>query len=420
MRKILDNTSYTWKLLIILMFWSSVSLGQLVRVQIHDVPLYPHDFITVILCLYWLWSLSTTQLNVLKWLKTNSILVALIGWILFGWLHALVLGELGTTAVVTALRLVAYSIAAIQAISLFTNYFSSWYRTSIVFFTTFLMTCWGILQYLLIPDTRFLHILGWDDHYYRLIGPLLDPNFAGLITVIALWSWRSVSQDVLSKCTSRPMKQILNLLVPGISIMALAMTFSRSSWLAFGGGIIVSLIFTSSKLRVDQLRRGLLWIVVLVVCYWMLPKPTGEGVDITRTTSVTARSSLTQQLIASWGWQEWLIGKGLFNVRPNIDSLAIAELEGIPNTSRQPDNLVVQLIGSIGLGGTILLMLFLRKVRATTWLSAQNISLLAAWFIHAQFNNSLFQPQLWILFVTYITLHHHETKQQKLVAELNS
>ncbi|MFZ2202248.1 MAG: hypothetical protein WAV56_02515, partial [Microgenomates group bacterium] len=39
----------------------------------------------------------------------------------------------------------------------------------------------GSLQYFLLPDVRFLAYLGFDDHYYRLIGSFLDPNFTGLV-----------------------------------------------------------------------------------------------------------------------------------------------------------------------------------------------------------------------------------------------
>lgn len=419
MRKIQSSTALVWISLLVLAFWSSVSLGQLVRVQIDTITVYPHDFIVVLLCGKWLWNIVATKHNVIKWLRDNGLVAAMVSWILLGWLIAQTQNTLGSAAVLSAIRLGAYAVAVTQLFTLASNYFSAWYGKTIIFFTTFLMTCWGILQYVFVPDTRFLHIFGWDDHYYRLVGPLLDPNFAGMLAVIAIWSWYSLGTKLLSRVASKNVRLVLYVLISAVCIAALAMTFSRSSWLAFGGSIVISLIFTSTVHRLTAVRRSTLWILLLVVVYWLLPKPTGEGVDIARTASVAARSSLSQQLINSWSWQDWLIGRGLFNVRPNIDGLAIAELERIPNTSRQPDNLIVQLIGSIGLAGTILLVMLLKKNQVIAWLTPESVPLLTAWFIHAQFNNSLFQPQLWILFVTYIALQRHETKQEKLVAEVN-
>jgi hypothetical protein len=42
----------------------------------------------------------------------------------------------------------------------------------------------GLLQYLFMPDLRFLYDIGWDMHYGRLAGTFLDPTFIGLILVL--------------------------------------------------------------------------------------------------------------------------------------------------------------------------------------------------------------------------------------------
>ena len=39
----------------------------------------------------------------------------------------------------------------------------------------------GILQYIFFPDLRFLKLIGYDDHYFRLTFPFLDPNYTGAI-----------------------------------------------------------------------------------------------------------------------------------------------------------------------------------------------------------------------------------------------
>ena len=41
----------------------------------------------------------------------------------------------------------------------------------------------GWAQYIFLPDLRDLKYLGWDDHYFRLVGTFLDPGFTGIILV---------------------------------------------------------------------------------------------------------------------------------------------------------------------------------------------------------------------------------------------
>ncbi|MDZ7586275.1 MAG: hypothetical protein U0946_00850, partial [Patescibacteria group bacterium] len=46
-------------------------------------------------------------------------------------------------------------------------------------FWIFVILAWA--QYLFLPDTRFLLKFGWDEHYYRMIGTVLDPNYLGIM-----------------------------------------------------------------------------------------------------------------------------------------------------------------------------------------------------------------------------------------------
>lgn len=410
MKKILVTTNLIWYLIVVVIFFGSVSLAQLVRLQIANITIYPHDLIVCLLCFKWFFDNAKSNQKTSTWFNKNLPVWLVLMWIVLGWLIALAQDSLGISAVLTAVRLTAYALAVAQLHSQISNYFPAWLNTGIIFFTAFLMSCWGILQYMFIPDTRFLHIFGWDDHYYRLIGPLLDPNFAGMVSVIALWTWQNLKTEKrVTDLIGQRWQHGVDLVITIISLSALTMTFSRSSWLALVVSIIVSLIFTRPKFRWSVGKNSLLWLALVFVCYLILPKPTGEGVDITRTTSVSARTSLSQQLMYSWKWHDWLFGNGLFNVRPNIDTLGTAELEKIPNTSRQPDNLVIQLVGSLGLGGLLLLIILLRKTDHSFDFSSQAAPLLTAWFVHAQFSNSLFQPQLWILFISYVLTLNQKT-----------
>ncbi|MGB9598648.1 MAG: hypothetical protein ACPLZH_02275, partial [Minisyncoccales bacterium] len=47
----------------------------------------------------------------------------------------------------------------------------------------------SLLQYLVLPDMRFLFNFGWDKHYFRAIGTFLDPGFTGLLLALAFAIW---------------------------------------------------------------------------------------------------------------------------------------------------------------------------------------------------------------------------------------
>src|SRR3989344_755056 len=82
----------------------------------------------------------------------------------------------------------------------------------------------GIIQFFLYPDLRNLMYLGWDPHYYRLFSTILDPNFAGIIFVFTV---------LLGFYFYVQRKHRLLLSAMLIPIIALVLTFSRSSYLAF-------------------------------------------------------------------------------------------------------------------------------------------------------------------------------------------
>lgn len=412
MKKININKNLLKIVAIFVVFFGSISLGQLVRIKIENFILYPHDFLAAFVFVRWGISAFRLKDTLLNQLKLSYGWLVLLIWILLGWSLALLKHDLGYSAILTALRLCVYAIAVHKIFQTGLKHFQAWHLRAMVFFTTFLMVTWGILQYVFMPDTRFLHIFGWDDHYYRLIGPLLDPNFAGLIALIALLNWQTLFTIKPFHQHFKKFTSAFNLIVVSTCLIALTMTFSRSSWLALAASIIISLIFTSRKIFKKQVLQYVSWLTLLIICFLLLPKPTGEGIDITRTASVTARTSLVHSLTQSWSWQDYLFGRGLFNVRPNIDSLGVAEIEKIPNTSRQPDNLIIQLVGSIGIGGVGLVSFLIWKNRRLFEIDHRFLPLLAAWIIHAQFNNSIFQPQLWLLLIALLFCFKGESNQE--------
>jgi len=127
----------------------------------------------------------------------------------------------------------------------------------------------GLVQYLFFPDIRSLIALGWDPHYYRIVGTFLDPSFIGCLYVFIL-------VYILVK-----FKKVNFLFV--ITYLALALTYSRSSYLAYLAAMAVFAFFKKRpKFFVKILAIGILTVLVL-------PRPGGEGVYLRRQSTVWAR-----------------------------------------------------------------------------------------------------------------------------------
>jgi hypothetical protein len=241
-----------------------------------------------------------------------------------------------------------------------------------------LMASWGILQYLLLPDTRFLHIFGWDNHYYRLIGTLLDPAFTGMLFVLGFGWWQAV--DLFDRLSTNWRKAIQLLFV-----IAIAATFSRASMVAL-------LVLLLLLLSVRQIKKSfvLLTLLTLIITLMLLPKPGGEGVNLDRTSTAEARLINSQTKLLQLEGGEWLWGRGLFNT----SGQSIYETA---DHAKLPDSLPVLIINASGLGGLILTSLVFYQFFRRWWFADPLwTSLLVATLTHNLFNNTFLQPFIFL------------------------
>ena len=82
----------------------------------------------------------------------------------------------------------------------------------------------GLLQFVILPDLRFLSQFGWDPHFYRTVSAFLDPNFLAAYLVLTLLV---IFQNELDLKTVQ--RNVLFTLV----YLTLMTTFSRSGYLMF-------------------------------------------------------------------------------------------------------------------------------------------------------------------------------------------
>lgn len=229
----------------------------------------------------------------------------------------------------------------------------------------FVFSLIGLTQYLFFPDMRFLKYLGFDDHYYRLIGSFYDPNFSGAIFAgfslffLALGQW-----------------------LPGLALVPLlALTFSRASYLVFLVGIF-GLLYFRKKWSL------LIFLLLFALTVYFTPKPFGEGVNLLRTFSIYSR------------FDSWQIGFNLFMQKPVL-GWGYNTLRSITGERFQIDNSFLYLAATTGLAGLLAFFNLLKRAFFQTVFLPSKIFLVTI-LLHSLFNNSLFY--IWIYFAFWLVL----------------
>jgi hypothetical protein len=236
-----------------------------------------------------------------------------------------------------------------------------------------LIAIFGWVQYLLVPDTRFLIYAGWDRHYLRLISTLFDPNFTGiLLSIGALLLHKKMGESSLSL-----REKILLFLF----ISALLFTYSRASFLAYGVGIIW-LIVSQKKI----IHALFLFLFALGIVF--LPRQNSEGTRLERTASVTARIDSVGSSLQSLNIKDIVLGKGWYSYK-TIAVSPVFDLE-VPNHASAPDNSLIFLFTSVGLIGSALFGLCGWKVVSFVGWKSDLVLVLGAVLVHSLFNNTLF------------------------------
>ncbi len=225
----------------------------------------------------------------------------------------------------------------------------------------------AVFQYLLLPDLRVFKNLGFDDHYYRLAGSLVDPNFTGAIlasiAIFLLASKKYMYSFVLIAC--------------------LALTFSRASYLAFLLPLVLLAIY-------KKLTKVLWFLPILFVFIYFSPKPFGEGVNLLRTYSISSRMVSVANGI-QLAKENPVVGLG-FGLNLSID------------------NSYIYLFAGAGLLGVGSLLIVLYAIYKST--SAITCIYLLPILVHSLFNNSFFY--IWIMSLFWV-LVGYSFKENKSV-----
>jgi hypothetical protein len=387
-------------------FFLVAALGQLQRIELLGLPaFYFHE---VLLSVFVGWHVVNLdwRVFVMRILKK----VPTVGRVGLGWVGAgLIIALFSHTPILTPLlyliRLGLYLLSGLSLLfDLKKNKINQQFLSLCLLTFFSLITYFGLLQYIFVPDTRFLFFLGWDDHYYRLISTLFDPGFTGIILCLGF----IFSQLHIAEYISHQRKKHLFThttfclwLLSISSVVAILLTYSRASYIAF---IFSTICLLQKNWRANRqlFITNLCMLFFFILAIPFLPKPGGEGVNLARTSTIESRISVTQTAFASMNKPiDFLFGKGIFTQPAQLSSSPTEHSQH----ARLPDNWLILLFTGTGIGGTVIAATILSHLlqRKFLWQKYLWIGILAV-FIHGLFNATVTYPFVLIVLGTWTAI----------------
>lgn len=254
----------------------------------------------------------------------------------------------------------------------------------------FIFTVIGFFQFVTFSDLSSLTSQGWDPHQKRIVSSLIDPNFSGLIfAFLAAFS----SSLYLFK------KNKIYLLMSIISYIALVLTFSRSSYLA-----AVAIILTIGLLKSPKLL--ILSLFIFSLSFFALPQMRS------RIMGALTLDETSQARLQSWqNAIRIFLDQPLFGVGFNTYRYAQAKYGFFPpgelggHSGSGSDSSFLLTLATTGIFGTSFFVFLLISIFNTfkkrvniSYLKLASLSSLIGLSIHSQFVNSIFFPQIMVIF----------------------
>lgn len=198
----------------------------------------------------------------------------------------------------------------------------------------------GAFQYVFFPDLRALTAEGWDPHYARVFGTFLEPvvyaSLSGLM-LIGLFLYPA-GRGVIW----------LARVAGGVLFLA---TFSRGAW--------ISMLTALPVLIPKNISRTVLLVggAMVILAFFLLPKPSGEGVNVLRTSTIASRAADAGQGLTLWRARP-ITGIGYNRVS------AVKQTESSPESTRnrarsQFHTVYITMGATAGIIGVLLFLNFL-------------------------------------------------------------
>lgn len=253
----------------------------------------------------------------------------------------------------------------------------------------------GLLQFIFLPDLRFLALYGWDPHVGRLVSTFLDPNFVGGFLVLTLIL-------LLSKILFAPRAGKFELFLVFLLLVSILLTFSRSTYLMLTVSLLSIGILKSKKLLFGLL---LLFFLAIVLVPRVNERVIGAlNVDVTAQARIDSwKNALT---IAS-DFPFWGVGFNTFRFAQVEYGYFNPDQPQGSHAGAGSDSSFLTILATTGTFGLVVYLFIYLRIIGKSWLTAGSNYLsfsavvsLVSLFFHSQFVNSLLFPptMLWLWF----------------------
>lgn len=369
----------------------AITAGQLVKVSIGPGGATLLDITVIIFCLFGLIQIKLKLLNPPLFIKAGL-------FFCFVALASLILTPLKLT-------LPQYFSSALYIVRFFSIILFGWLLLSkafpkvrqnsgnILLLSGVSIAVLGLLQFIFLPDLRFLAFLGFDPHLYRTVSTFVDPNFAGAFFVLTLL--------LLFQNLGKDKKRIIYFL---LVYLALLTTFSRSSYLMF---LISFLVLALLRKSIKTAIFTMFLFVVLIFSFQHYIVGVNKITPLDRNQTAALRFSTWQQGLDIFQ-KNPLLGIGFNAYRFALEQYKLGDSQFLSSKgSSTNDASALYILATTGILGFIIYASFLIGLIKT-----KNLLLLAAiigLLGHSIFVNSLFYPFIMIWLVLMGSSHDKQT-----------
>jgi len=223
-----------------------------------------------------------------------------------------------------------------------------------------------LIQYFLYPDLRNLIYQGWDPHLYRTFGVFFDTSISAAIF------------GVFFLTINLPIIKIIYLLL-------VALSFSRSIYL----GLSLTLIYLFIQQK--RFKHIFLFLLIFTSLISIIPKPSGEGVNLSRLYSIESRIVDYREGIELWK-NKPIFGYGYNRIRYIKNSNSV-------HSGAAFSSIFITILVSSGILGLLSFIWALWSLRKINRIAPRLLLFLC---IISLFDNILLHP--FILFLFFISL----------------
>jgi O-antigen ligase len=275
---------------------------------------------------------------------------------------------------------------------------SDWERgwtEKLLFGFSLLLCLAGFAQLDIMPDFTAMEALGWDPHQNRLLSTWFDPNFVGGFLAFVL-------PMIIGTALDRPKERVWLVPLAAVVTLALALTLSRSAYLAMLAGLFVFGLLRSVKLLA---AGGILLVLMTAV----LPPVQSrfftlvDNIESVFVDNYTLPDASARLRFASWSeaWQLFqedpILGQG-YN-RYKYAALELGTLKDLNiHSASGSDSSLLNILATTGILGFLPFFTVYIFLAQQAWrqrkdgYSAGFFAALCGLFIHSIFVNSLLFP----------------------------